>query len=208
MTTIIIIFILFIIAAIVMFVFNKSKEKAYENTLSEDVLKTKKIYKGSLTRYIDNKEEKTILRYFISKKTNTLSDFIPTKDMQVGKSLILFDKNRRKVAIIRDIENHGVSTVIPFSDIISLQPVEISKKKRVTRGGISPISIKGYRWVSSTTRTLKQVERVYIEIRYKAYGKEKIFELNIFEGLSYEDGKEYSKVVDKVNNVINVFHEI
>lgn len=36
------------------------------------------------------------------------------------------------MAIIKDIRNHGLTTSIPFKDIISLQPVEISKKKKVT----------------------------------------------------------------------------
>ncbi len=80
-----------------------------------------------------------------------------------------------------------MSKTIAFSDIISLQPMEVSKTKKVTRGGISPISIKGYRWASSTTKILRQIERIYIEVKYHAYNQEKTFELPIFDGISYND---------------------
>ena len=64
MNIILIAVLLFIIAVFVSFIFNKKKEKQYEANFDEDVLKTKKDYKGSLNRYVNLREGKTILRYF------------------------------------------------------------------------------------------------------------------------------------------------
>ena len=203
MNIILIAVLLFIIAVFVSFIFNKKKEKQYEANFDEDVLKTKKDYKGSLNRYVNLREGKTILRYFPSGKTNTLNGFTPDDDLIVNRHLILFDNHRKIMAIIKDIRNHGLTTSIPFKDIISLQPVEISKKKKVTRGGISPISIKGYRWASSTTRIIKEIDRVYIEIKYHAFNKEKSYELVVFDGILYEDRSKYYDIVEEVNTVIN-----
>lgn len=199
---------LFLIAAIVAFVLNKNKEKKYEGSLSEDIVKTKKLYKGSMACYIDSNDCKTILRYFVSGKTNTLADFIPSDEILVNNCLILFDEHRKKLSIIQDIRKHGMTKTLLFSDVQSLEPVEISKTKKVTRGGISLISIGGYRWASSTTKMLKQIERVYIEIKYNAYNQEKTFELPIFDGISYNDRDDYAKVVETVNSIINKFHDI
>ena len=207
-TFILIVVVLFIIVFLVSFVSNKKKEKKYEKIFNEDVIKTKKLYKGSLTRYIIPNEGKTILRYFTSGKTNTIKDFTPDDEILVNNCLILFDEQRKKVSIIHDINKHGITTVIPFSDIISLEPIEISKTKKVTRGGISPIAINGYRWASVTTKNLKQIERVYIEIKYKVYNKENICDVTVFNGISYEDRGDYSRIVEEVNRIINKIHDI
>ena len=207
-TIIVIIIVLFIIASLVGLVINKRKENNYEDHLTDDVIKTKKLYKGSVARYIDIKESKTILRYFTSGKTNTLMDFIPSDEILIGNCLIYFDEQRKKISIIQDIRKHGTSKTMFFSDVISLQPVEISKTKKVTRGGVSPISVNGYRWVSSSTKMLKQIERIYIEIRYKAYNQENTYDVTVFDGITYEDRDSYTKVVEKVNETINKFHEI
>ena len=207
-TFIIIVLVLFFISVIIGFINNKKKEKSFEADLPDKVLKTKKLYKGSMARYVNQDECKTILRYFISKRTNTLSDFVPDDEILVNKCLVLFDKNRKKVAIIKDVTEHSATTIIQFSDIISLQPVEIAKNKKVTRGGICPISIGGYRWASVTTKMLKQIKRVYVELKYRAYGKGQVFEIPIFDGLSYSDSDKYEKIVEEVNTVINKFHTI
>lgn len=207
-TIIVIIIVLFIIASLVGLVINKRKENNYEDHLTDDVIKTKKLYKGSVARYIDIKESKTILRYFTSGKTNTLMDFIPSDEILIGNCLIYFDEQRKKISIIQDIRKHGTSKTLQFSDIISLQPVEISKTKKVTRGGVSPISVNGYRWVSSSTKMLKQIERIYIEIKYKAYNQERTCDVTVFDGITYEDRDGYTKVVEEVNEIINKFHEI
>ena len=206
-TFILIVVVLFIIVLLAGFVSNKNKEKKYEKIFTKDVIKTKKLYKGSLTRYIIPSEEKTILRYFISGKTNTIKDFIPDDEILVNNGLILFDRQRRKMSIIQDINKHGITTTIPFSDIISLEPIEISKTKKITRGGISPIAINGYRWASVTTKNLKQIERVYIEIKYKAYNKENTCDVTVFNGISYEDRGDYSLIVEEVNRIINKIHD-
>lgn len=203
-----IIIVAFIISVIIAVVLNKNKEKKFENSLSEAEIKTKKLYKGSITRYVNEESGKTILRYFTSGKTNTISDFTPTEDILVGNCLILFDEHRKKISIINDIRKHGHIEAVPFSDVVSLQPVEISKTKKVTRGGISPIAIAGYRWASVTTRRMKEIQRVYIEIKYNGYNKENTYEIPIFDGISYEDRSSYEKVVEKVNTVINKFHDI
>lgn len=203
-----IIIVAFIISVIIAVVLNKNKEKKFENSLSEAEIKTKKNYKGSITRYVNEESGKTILRYFTSGKTNTISDFTPTEDILVGNCLILFDEHRKKISIINDIRKHGHIETVPFSDVVSLQPVEISKTKKVTRGGISPIAIAGYRWASVTTRSMKEIQRVYIEIKYNGYNKENTYEIPIFDGISYEDRSSYEKVVEKVNIVINKFHDI
>ena len=200
--------VLFFISVVIGFIYNRKKEKGFEANLPDDVLKTKKLYKGSLTRYVNNDEGKTILRYFVSKKTNTLTDFVPDDEILVNNCLVLFDKKREKIAIIKDIREHGVTKLIRFSDVISLQPVEISKNKKVTRGGICPIAIGGYTWASSTTKMLKEIERVYIEMKYRAYDKEQIFEISIFDGISYSDRNKYSKILDETNTVINKFHTV
>ena len=199
---------LLVVVFLFSFIRNKRKEKNYEATLAEEAYKTKKLYKGILARYVDRDAGTTILRYFISGKTNTLTDFVPTDELLVNDCLVLFDKQREKLSIIHDIWNHGVPKTIAFSDVISLQPVEVSKTKKVTRGGISPISIKGYRWASSTTKTLRQIERIYIEVKYRAYNQEKVFELPIFDGISYNDSSTYVKKVTQVNETINKFHDI
>ena len=77
MNIILIAVLLFIIAVFVSFIFNKKKEKQYEANFDEDVLKTKKDYKGSLNRYVNLREGKTILRYFPSGKTNTSMVLLP-----------------------------------------------------------------------------------------------------------------------------------
>ena len=77
-TFIFIIIVLFFASAIIAFIFNKKKEKEYEKNLPEEILKTKKMHGGLLFSYINQKEGKTILRYFISKKVFTLENFIPT----------------------------------------------------------------------------------------------------------------------------------
>jgi len=207
-TFILICLVLFVIATFIMFVFNKRKEKRYEEGLTKDVLKTKKLYKGRIARYVNQDEEKTIIRYFISGKTNTLNDFIPCDEILVNNCLVLFDKQRQKICIIKDINNHSTFKSFHFSDIISLQPVEISKTKKITRGGISPISIGGYRWASVTTKRVREVERVYIEIKFKAYDKEQTYDLPVFDGLTYHDRDKYSAIVETVNTTINKFHNI
>lgn len=207
-TFLLIALVLFFISVIIGFIFNKKKEKAFEASLPDEVLKTKKFYKGSITRYVNQDECKTIIRYFVSKKTNTLTDFVPNDEILVHKSLVLFDKKREKVAIIPNIDEHGVTKIIPFSDIISLQPVEIAKNKKVTRGGICPITIGGYLWASSTTKMLKQIERVYVELKYRAYGKEQTFDIGIFDGITYSDRNNYANIIDEVNTVINKFHTV
>ena len=199
---------LFIIASFVFFVFNKVKEKKYEENLAEDILKTKKIYKGRIARYINTKAGNTIIRYFISGKTNTINDFIPSDEIFVKNCLILFDEHQKKISIIKNISEHGTIKSLHFSDIISLQPVEISKTKKITRGGISPISVGGYRWASVSTKRVKEVERVYIELKYKAYGNEQTYDIPVFVGLTYKDRDKYSAIVEKVNFIINKFHNI
>ena len=84
----------------------------------------------------------------------------------------------------------------------------ICHAKKVTRGGISPIAINGYRWASVTTKNLKQIERVYIEIKYKVYNKENICDVTVFNGISYEDRGDYSRIVEEVNRIINKIHDI
>ena len=199
---------LFIIASFVFFVFNKVKEKKYEENLAEDILKTKKIYKGRIARYINIKAGNTIIRYFISGKTNTINDFIPSDEIFVKNCLILFDEHQKKISIIKNISEHGTIKSLHFLDIISLQPVEISKTKKITRGGISPISVGGYRWASVSTKRVKEVERVYIEMKYKAYGNEQTYDIPVFVGLTYKDRDKYSAIVEKVNFIINKFHNI
>ena len=146
----------FIIAAIISVIFKNSKEKEFEKQFPEDVIKSKKTYKGSLTLYTDQTEEKTILRYFLSGKINTLPGFISNNELIVGKTVILFDTIRKKLAIIKNIEKaEGVRT-IPFSDVISLQPVQISNTKVISRGKVLPISIAEYSWTGGKTKTLKK----------------------------------------------------
>lgn len=200
--------ILFFGSALIAAIINGKKQKEYENDLPESAVKNQKLYKGSMTMYVVEEENKTILRYFVSRKTNILADFIPHDEISVKNCLVLFDKERKKIAIVKDIRNHGTIITINFSDVISLQPVEISKRKKVTRGGISPISIAGYRWASTSTRMLKEVARVYIELKYKKYDKEFVYEIDVFDGLTYEDRDSYEKIVDKVNSVINKLHDI
>lgn len=60
-----------------------------------------------------------------------------------------------------------------------------------------------YRWASSTTRIIKEIDRVYIEIKYHAYNKEKSYELVVFDGILYEDRSKYDDIVEEVNTVIN-----
>ena len=67
-TFILIAIILFIVSTIIGYVINKKKEIKSEKGFSEEVIKTKKLYKGSLTRYTDRNEETTILRYFTRNK--------------------------------------------------------------------------------------------------------------------------------------------
>ena len=206
----------FILAAIIIFfgsafvaaVINKIKEKKFEKGFFQEVVKTKKTYKGSLTRYTDKTGSKTYLRYFISGKMNTLTDFITTDEIIVNNYLVLFDEQHKKLAIIKDFTNHGVITTMNFSDLISLEPVEISTTKKVTRGGISPIAICGYRWASVTTKMLKEVERIYIEIKYNAHEKKQSYELTVFDGFVKEDVSEYKKIVTRVNETINKFHDV
>ncbi len=52
---------LFVVAFLFSFIQNKRKGKNYEATLVEKAYKTKKLYKGSLTRYIDRDAGYTIL---------------------------------------------------------------------------------------------------------------------------------------------------
>ena len=200
---ILVVVILFFGSALIAAIINGKKQKEYENDLPESAVKNQKLYKGSMTMYVVE-ENKTILRYFVSRKTNILADFIPHDEISVKNCLLLFDKERKKIAIVKDIRNHGTIITINFSDVISLQPVEISKRKKVTRGGISPISIAGYRWASTSTRMLKEVARVYIELKYKKF----VYEIDVFDGLTYEDRDSYEKIVDKVNSVINKLHDI
>ena len=207
-TIIISVIVLFILASLIAFVSNKNKEKKFEQSITDAVAKTKKIYYGSLNRYIDYDQNKTILRYFPSGKMNTLADFIPTDEILANHSLVLFDDQRKKIAILPDIRKHGITTTMLYSDIISLQPVEVSKNKKVTRGGISPIAVAGYRWASSTTKMLKQIEHIYVDIRYKAYGKESSSTITFFDGISYEDRAAYEKIVAQVSQFINDFHDI
>lgn len=207
-TFIFIIIVLFFASAIIAFIFNKKKEKEYEKNLPEEILKTKKMHGGLLFSYINQKEGKTILRYFISKKVFTLENFIPTYDYLLKNCLVLFDENHKILSIIQDIETPGEIITIPFCDVISLQPVEISKSKKVTRGGISPITIMGYRWISVSTKRIKEISRTYIEMKYKAQGQEKNIKLNVFNGQTDATSWKYESIVDLVNDFINRFNKI
>ena len=69
--------ILFFGSALIAAIINRKKQKEYENDLPESAVKNQKLYKGSMTMYVVEEENKTILRYFVSRKTNILADFIP-----------------------------------------------------------------------------------------------------------------------------------
>lgn len=198
----------FIIAVIISVIFKNSKEKDFEKQFPEDVIKSKKTYKGSLTLYTDQTEEKTILRYFLSGKINTLPGFISNNELIVGKTVILFDTIRKKLAIIKNIEKaEGVRT-IPFSDVISLQPVQISNTKVISRGKVLPISIAEYSWTGGKTKTLKKIEHVYIEIKYKVQDCEMAYKLTYHEGPSNGDSKDYDKIIRATNIDINKINSI
>ena len=57
------------------------------------------------------------------------------------------------------------------------------------------------RWASSTTRIIKEIDRVYIEIKYHAYNKEKSYELVVFDGILYEDRSKYDDIVEDVKRM-------
>lgn len=207
-TFIFIVIVLFFLSAVVGFVLNKRKEKEYERNFSEAVLKTKKVYEGSLNCYVSCQEDKTILRYFFTKKTYIIENFVPTNEILIKKCLVLFDENRRKLCIVQDVTTHGKIVTIPFSDVISLQPIEVSKSRKITQGGISPITICGYIWISTTTKNLKEVSKIYIKLRYKVGSQENEVEINIFNGITNEKMWRYEWLVEDVNTFINDFNKI
>lgn len=207
-TFIFIVIVLFFVSAIVAFVFNKRKEKKFERDLPEAVLKTKKVYEGSLICYVNHQEEKTILRYFITKRTSIIENFVPTNEILIKKCLVLFDENRRVLCIVQDVTTQGAIITIPFSDVISLQPIEVSRSKKITQGGISPITLCGYIWISTKTKNLKEVSKIYIKLRYKVGSQEHDVDINVFNGITNEKMWRYEWLVDDVNTFINDFNKI
>lgn len=207
-TFIFIVIVLFFVSAVVSFVFNKRKEKEYERNFPEAVLKTKKVYEGSLSTYVSSEEKKTIFRYFLTKKTYVIENFVPTNEILIKKCLVLFDENRRRLCIVQDVTTNGTIITIPFSDVISLQPIEISKSRKITQGGISPITVCGYIWISAKTKNLKEVSRIYIKLRYKVGSQENAVEINVFDGITNEKMWRYDWLVEDVNTFINDFNKI
>lgn len=207
-TFIFIVIVLFFVSAVVAFVINKRKEKEYEKDLPEAVLKSKKMYEGSLNSYVNDQEEKTILRYFISKQTYTIENFIPTNEILIKYCLVLFDEQRERLSIVQDVTTPRAIITIPFSDVISLQPIEVSKSKKVTEGGISPITICGYRWISVRTKNLKEVSKISIKLRYKSGHQESSVDINVFNGITNEKMWRYESIVEEVNAFINEFNKI
>lgn len=207
-TFIFIVIVLFFVSAVVAFVINKRKEKEYEKDLPEAVLKSKKTYEGSLNSYVNDQEEKTILRYFISKQTYTIENFIPTNEILIKYCLVLFDEQRERLSIVQDVTTPGAIITIPFSDVISLQPIEVSKSRKVTEGGISPITICGYRWISVRTKNLKEVSKISIKLRYKSGHQESSVDINVFSGITNEKMWRYESIVEEVNAFINEFNKI
>lgn len=207
-TFIFIVIVLFFVSAVVAFVINKRKEKEYEKDLPEAVLKSKKMYEGSLNSYVNNQEEKTILRYFISKQTYTIENFIPTNEILIKYCLVLFDEQRERLSIVQDVTTPRAIITIPFSDVISLQPIEVSKSRKVTEGGISPITICGYRWISVRTKNLKEVSKISIKLRYKSGHQESSVDINVFSGITNEKMWRYESIVEEVNAFINDFNKI
>ena len=191
-TFIFIVIVLFFVSAVVAFVINKRKEKEYEKDLPEAVLKSKKMYEGSLNTYVNDQEEKTILRYFINRKTFTIENFIPTKEILIKYCLVLFDEQRERLSIVQDVTTPRAIITIPFSDVISLQPIEVSKSRKVTEGGISP----------------KEVSKISIKLRYKSGHQESSVDINVFSGITNEKMWRYESIVEEVNAFINDFNKI
>ncbi len=197
----------FLVAGFINFIINKNKQGEFEKNLSSDIIKSKQLY-SDFTLYKDQQEEKTIIRFFIGGKTYTIAGFIPDDELKVHNTLVLFDKIRKKMAIMKDIRKYGYVIVIPFSDIISLQPVQVSNTKVISRGKVLPISKTEYSWAGGRTKTLKKIESVYIEIKYRVGEDEMSYKLTYHEGYSNGDSKDYDKIIRATNIHINKINHI
>lgn len=194
---------IFFISAIIAAIVNKKKEKEWERNLPENVRKTKKLYKGSLNLYKDKAQNKTILRYFVSRKVFELADFLPSSELLLKEYLFLFDQKQKVLTIVDGITTHKSLKTIPFNDLISLEPVVVSKSKIVTRGGITPFEIGGYRMASITKKRLREISKAYVDITYKSkYGKG-VYSVTLFDGSVTTETKRYESIYDDIELFIS-----
>lgn len=180
-----------IILFTILYVKNRNKIKKFERTLSNDVVKTRfNISNRSL--YIDKDNSLTIVLNAVPWRVDRLEDFVYESTLKAGKTTFLFDRNRNKCAIFNDKVKQNQIRIRLFDQFKSIGLFEEAKTKTVTRGGISPIAIHGYRVASVKKRRETKISRIYYVLTYIADGKEWKQELDLYNGLLDPNSSSYA----------------
>lgn len=188
----------------ILYIKNYNKVKRFEKSLPEGVAKTRGKIKYRFL-YKDKNNASTIVRHNLSGKLNELNDFVYERILNVGNFVFLFDLYRKKCAIINDVLKYNAITTRLFEQYKTIELFEEAKTKTVTRGGVSPIAIHGYRVASVTKRREKTITRIYLVITYLADGKEWKQEIDLYNGLLYSTSGAYDRKLQKAEAFMKDF---
>lgn len=202
------IFITVLICAIFLFIIfyikSRKKHKVFERSLPNDVVKTRMNISNRFL-YIDKNNCTTIILNIVPWKIDYVKDFVYERSLKIGKSTFLFDLSRKKCALFKDIAKQKTISTRPFEQYKSIELFEEAKTKTVTRGGISPIAINGYRAVSVSKRREKTITRIYFVFTYIADGKEWKQELDVYNGLLSSTSSSYASKLKKADAFMKDF---
>ncbi len=201
------IFITIWIGAIILFtifyVKYRNKIKNFERSLSKDVVKTRfNISNRNLYKDVEN--SLTIVLNAVPWKVNRIEDFVYERTLKAGKTTFLFDLNRKKCAIFNDKVKQMIITRL-FDQYKSIGLYQEAKTKTVTRGGISPIAIHGYRVASVSKRRETKISRIYYILTYMAEGKEWKQEVDLYNGLLDSNSSSYGSKLREAEIFMNDF---
>ena len=191
------VFITILIGAIILFTIlyikYRNKIKNFERTLSNDVVKTR-FNVSNRNLYKDQGNSLTIVLNSVPWKVDRLEDFVYERTLKTGKTTFLFDLTRKKCAMFNDNVKQKIITRL-FDQYLSIGLYQVAKTKTVTRGGISPIAIHGYRVASVSKRRETKISRIYYIFTYRADGKEWTQELDLYNGLMNSNSSSYDSKV-------------
>lgn len=202
------IFITVLICAILLFtafyIKYRKKHKDFERSLPNDVVKTR-MNISNRSQYIDKNNCTTIILNIVPWKLYYVKDFVYERTLIIGNSTFLFDLSRKKCALFKDIAKQNTISTRPFEQYKSIELFEEAKTKTVTRGGISPIAINGYRIASVSKRSEKPITRIYFVFTCIADGKEWKHELDVYNGLLYSTSSSYASKLKKADSFMKDF---
>lgn len=185
-----------------------TRKRKFEKGLSEATRKSRKLL-GSASLYIDQTNKQTIIRYDIANKHFTVLGFLAQEILKAGESYLLLDHENKKLCTCSNETTPPIRpTKIPFYTITNIELLQKGKSKTRTGGGISPISIAGYRVISVTKRRLYEVEHILLRISYTEFDKQRHCDVTVFRGLIETKKSKYERIIDNAIEVKNRLEQL